>query len=259
MSRTICAVPVRLSSIALSKLLKLVWCDEWKQKYTCLCKERSETKVLFTILLWVFAGRHMVFFSLNRRSHRESGIACCWNLPKLLLRSRHLLRLQNCQKRKSYSVKRVFRLVWRPAFHGHFGAFGVVYVHTSKLAAKGFVCCFVLVVVLSLRWHRVVNKGSMTWRNKFPGGDETTAPPQELAHARAPPLCQQCVKGSHKKLDDELALVDHMSYYNEAKSQLVSMKSFEFHWVICYSLFLLSRDDLTLLGSLSPHLQLPEQ
>lgn len=144
MSRTICAVPVRLSSIALSKLLKLVWCDEWKQKYTCLCKERSETKVLFTILLWVFAGRHMVFFSLNRRSHRESGIACCWNLPKLLLRSRHLLRLQNCQKRKSYSVKRVFRLVWRPAFHGHFGAFGVVYVHTSKLAAKGFVCCFVL-------------------------------------------------------------------------------------------------------------------
>ena len=144
MSRTICAVPVRLSSIALSKLLKLVWCDEWKQKYTCLCKERSETKVLFTILLWVFAGRHMVFFSLNRRSHRESGIACCWNLPKLLLRSRHLLRLQNCQKRMSYSVKRVFRLVWRPAFHGQFGAFGVVYVHTSKLAAKGFVCCFVL-------------------------------------------------------------------------------------------------------------------
>ena len=66
------------------------------------------------------------------------------NLPKLLLRSRHLLRLQNCQKRMSYSVKRVFRLVWRPAFHGHFGAFGVVYVHTSKLAAKGFVCCFVL-------------------------------------------------------------------------------------------------------------------
>ena len=28
-----------------------------------------------------------------------------------------------------------------------------------------------------------------------------------------------CMQGSYKKLDDELALVDHMSYYNEARSR----------------------------------------
>ena len=31
-------------------------------------------------------------------------------------------------------------------------------------------------------------------------------------------------KGSYKKLDDELALVDHMSYYNEAANAILKRK-----------------------------------
>lgn len=40
-------------------------------------------------------------------------------------------------------------------------------------------------------------------------------------------------KGSHKKLDDELALVDHMSYYNEvrrAAPQRPAQGEFEILW-----------------------------
>ena len=49
------------------------------------------------------------------------------------------------------------------------------------------------------------------------GGEATFVVKTVGARAR---LKQKESRGSYKKLDDELALVDHMSYYNEVRAKL---------------------------------------